>query len=250
MPDAPGARADARPAKTGDVIIDVRGIEKDYRSLRPLRVASLQVRDGESLALLGFDQATAEVFVNLVTAATLPDAGEVRIFGTRTSDIQTPERWLETLDHFGILGERAVVLDEMTVEENLIMPLTMALHDVDAATRDAARALAAEVGLDASTLQRPVAELAAAARVRLRLGRALATSPRVLLAEHPNATLAAEELTAFAADYARIITRRAITSIVLTADAKFAAATTARVLALQPATGELKAPSAWSRWFS
>lgn len=239
-----------RMPDTGDIIIDVRGIQKDYHTLRPLRVKALRVRAGESLALLGFDQAAAEVFVNLVTAATLPDAGEVHIFGRATSTIQNPETWLETLDHFGIVGERAVVLDEMSVEDNLIMPVTMALHDVDDAMRDRVRALAVEIGLGTETLSRPVGALDAAGRLRLRLGRALAPAPRVVLAEHPNATLAPDALAEFASDYARIIQQRGITSVVLTADPKFAAAVATRVLTLQPATGELKAPSVWSRWLS
>jgi ABC-type polar amino acid transport system ATPase subunit len=250
VPDTPGLRAEARSAKAGDVIIDIQRVEKDYRALRPLRVRSLQVRERESIALLGFDQASAEVLVNLITAATLPDAGEILIFGTPTATIQTPDRWLDVLDHFGILGERAVVLDEMTVEENLIMPLTMSLHDVDAATRERTRALAQEIGIDSATLGHPVVRLDAAGRVRLRLGRALAARPRVLLAEHPNATLDPAALTAFASDYARIVRARGLTSVLLTADARFAASVATRVLTLQPSTGELKPQSMWSRWLS
>jgi len=250
MPDNPGLPAEARSAKVGEIIIDVQDIQKDYRALRPLRIRSLHVQAGEAIALLGFDLAAAEVFVNLVTAATLPDEGEVRIFGTPTAAIQTPDAWLGVLDRFGIVGERAVVLDELSIEANLIMPNTLALHAVDAATRADARALAEEVGLGTLNLEHRVAQLDAAARVRLRLGRALAPRPQVVLAEHPNATLAGDALQAFAADYLRVVRGRGITSVVLTADAKFAASVATRVLTLQPGTGELKPPTAWSRWFS
>ena len=59
----------------GDVVLELRGVSKDYRGLRPLRVKHLQVHQGESVALLGFDQITAEVFVNLVTGDILASAG-------------------------------------------------------------------------------------------------------------------------------------------------------------------------------
>src|SRR5207244_1963183 len=150
------------------VAIDIRNVQKDYRGLRPLRVRALDVREGESLALLGFDQAAAEVFVNLITAATVPDAGEIRIFGRPTTAIQDADTWLSSLDCFGIVSERAVVLDGMTVEENLTMPLTMALHDVDTAMRAKVEELAMEVGLSRSDMARPVSALNAAARLRLR----------------------------------------------------------------------------------
>ena len=60
-----------------DTLIRLRGVSKDYRSLRPLRIAELDLPPGRSLALLGFDQMMAEVFVDLITGAILPDTGEV-----------------------------------------------------------------------------------------------------------------------------------------------------------------------------
>jgi len=237
-------------ADSHDIVIDVRGVQKDYHGLRPLRVQHLEVHQGESVALLGFDQAAAEVFVNLITAATIPDAGEVRTFGQATTAIKDADTWLQSLDRFGILSERAVVLDNMTVADNLTMPVTMSLHDVPDAMRSRIRALAEEVGLPAAQFEQPVAALSPSARLRLRLGRALGPDPRVILSEHPNASLAPGDLASFATDYARIVTARAITSIVLTADRTFATAIASRILTLQPATGELKPLAGWRRWFS
>jgi len=229
--------------------IEVRDVRKDYRALRPLRVRALDVREGESVSLLGFDRATAEVFVNLITAATIPDSGEIRVFGRPTTTIADANTWLSSLDCFGVLGERAVVLDNMSVEENLTMPLTLALHDVDTATRAKVEALAAEVGLSRADLAKPVGALTSSGRLRLRLGRALAPDPRIILAEHPNALLDPADRSTFAADYSRIVSTRGLASVVLTADSEFAAAVAPRVLTLQPATGELKPLSAWRRLF-
>jgi predicted ABC-type transport system involved in lysophospholipase L1 biosynthesis ATPase subunit len=227
--------------------IRVRDVQKDYRALRPLRVRDLDLREGESIALLGFDHGAAEVFVNLLTAATVPDVGCIEIFGRPTVDIQDADTWLSSLDCFGIVSERQVVIDNMTVEENLTMPLTMALHDVDSVVRAKVAALAEEVGLASDQLRQPVTALGAGGRLRVRLGRALAPDPRILLSEHPNASLEADDLPLFAAEYARLVARRGLTSIVLTADHAFAAAAAQRILTLQPATGELKPLSAWRR---
>jgi ABC-type transporter Mla maintaining outer membrane lipid asymmetry ATPase subunit MlaF len=229
--------------------IEVRDVLKDYRALRPLRLRAFDLRAGESIALLGFDRAAAEVFVNLITAATVPDSGEVRIFGRPTTTIADAHTWLSSLDAFGVISERAIVLDNMTVEENLTMPLTLALHDVDSAVRGKVEALAAEVGLSPADMPKPVGALNSSGRMRLRLGRALAPDPRVMLCEHPNALLDADELASFAADYSRIVAVRSLSSVVLTADARFAAAVAPRILTLQPATGELKPLSTWRRLF-
>jgi ABC-type transporter Mla maintaining outer membrane lipid asymmetry ATPase subunit MlaF len=235
--------------ETAAIALELRDVQKDYRTLRPLRVRALDLRVGESIALLGFDRAAAEVLVNLITAATVPDAGEVRVFGRPTASIQDAESWLSSLDIFGIVSERAVVLDNMSVADNLTMPLSMALHDVDTATRAKVEAVAEEVGLSADDLARPVAALTSSGRLRVRLGRAIAAEPRVLIAEHPNTMLEPADAASFAADYARIVTNRRLASIVFTADSRFAAAMTSRVLTLHPATGELKPFSAWRRLF-
>jgi predicted ABC-type transport system involved in lysophospholipase L1 biosynthesis ATPase subunit len=237
-------------ADTASVVIEARGVEKHYHGLRPLRVHHLEVREGDTVALVGFDQAAAETFVNLITAATLPDAGEVSAFGLRTTAIEDADTWLRSLDRFGIVSERAIVLDNMTVLDNLTMPLTMSLHDVPDRVRSVVLALADEVGLGGALLGQAVASLGPLDRLRLRLGRALGPGPRVLLAEHPNALLPSDvDRGAFAADYARLVAARRLTSIVLTADPSFASAVATRVLTLQPATGELKGGSGWRRWF-
>jgi hypothetical protein len=72
----------------------------------------------------------------------------------------------------------------------------------------------------------------------------------VLLSEHPNALLPADDLPSFAADYSRIVSARGIASIVLTADRAFAAAIASRILTLKPATGELEPLAGWRRWLS
>src|SRR5471030_1638006 len=103
-------------------------MSKDYRGLRPLRIAGLTIAADDQIALLGFDQVSAEVFINLATGATLPDAGEIRVFGRPTSAIADSADWLATVDRFGIVSERAVLLDQLTVVQNLAMPFTLAVE--------------------------------------------------------------------------------------------------------------------------
>src|SRR5688572_4785702 len=103
-------RASARRMPPGDVIVSLRDVSKDYGGLRPLRVERLDLRQGETVALLGLDRAAASVLVDLVTAASLPDSGVVEILGKSTKEIADPDTWLRELDRFGILSERAVLL--------------------------------------------------------------------------------------------------------------------------------------------
>jgi ABC-type lipoprotein export system ATPase subunit len=228
-------------------VLELTGISKDYRGLRPLRIVELRIAAGQHVAILGFDQAAAEVFINLATGATLPDAGQVSVLGRPTSAISDSADWLATVDRFGIVSARAVLLDQFTVIQNLAMPFTLDIEPPPDAVRARAETLAREVGLEESSWSRPVAALDARAAVRVRFGRALALDPAVLLLEHVSAPLGRDEGAALGAEIRAVAARRGAALVAATADQAFARAVAARVLTLDPATGRLKE---WRpRWF-
>src|SRR5688572_3772512 len=200
----PGWSARAVRMADGELLVEVAGVSKDYRALRPLRIQRLELRAGQSIALLGLDAAMAEVLVNLITGAQLPDEGEVRVFGRPTTSITAVDDWVTELDRFGLISTRAVLVDQFTAEQNLALPLTLEIDPLPDAIRTEVGQLASDVGLSSDELALPTAALTPTAQLRLRVGRALALHPRVLLAEHPNALLQREESSRFASDLARI----------------------------------------------
>jgi ABC-type transporter Mla maintaining outer membrane lipid asymmetry ATPase subunit MlaF len=222
-----------------DRVLEIREIRKEHGALRPLRLRELDVEAGGTVALMGLDAAAAETFVNLVTGATLPDEGRILVFGLDTSAITDGDEWLKALDRFGILTDRAVLLDELTVGQNLAMTLTLAIDPIPEQARRQVERLAGEVGLPGDLLDRKVAAITALEKLRVRLGRAVALGPDLLLMEHPTATLTSAESAAFAGDLRRLGDARRLTMIAVTADAAFASAITSRVLTLQAATGAL-----------
>jgi predicted ABC-type transport system involved in lysophospholipase L1 biosynthesis ATPase subunit len=234
----------------GELLVELRGVTKDYHALRPLRVQHLELRAGESIALLGIDAAMSEVLVNLITGGQLPDEGQVSVFGRPTSSITAVDDWVAELDRFGLISDRAVLVEQFTTEQNLALPISLEIDDMPASVHAEVGRLASEVGLTADELTLPTAALGPAAQLRLRVGRALAMSPRVLLAEHPNASLSREESLRFAKDFIHMTSARRLASLVMTVDATFASAVADRVLEFQPATGALKRMSSWRRWFA
>jgi ABC-type transporter Mla maintaining outer membrane lipid asymmetry ATPase subunit MlaF len=221
-------------------VLEFAGTSKTYGGLRPLRIGELRVHAGDSVALLGFDQPTAEVFVNLATGATLPDAGEVSIFGLPTRAIEDSADWLATVDRFGIVSERAVLLEGLTVIQNLAMPFTLEIEPPPDAVRRRAEALARDVGLPEASWTRPVGELGPAGLLQVRVGRAIALDPAIVLLEHASARLPREEAGPLGTAIRGAAARRRFAILALSADETFANAVAARVLTLEPATGRLK----------
>jgi putative ABC transport system ATP-binding protein len=232
-----------------EVLLQLRDVTQEYGGLRPLRIKALDVRAGQRLAILGMDQAAAEVLVNLLTGSTTPRSPEHRAFGRTTAEIPDSDAWLVALRQYGLLGVRTVLIEQLTVEQNLAIPLTLEVDPLPEALKAQMRVLGAEVGLAPDTLARRPPALGALDLQRVRLGRALALGPRVLLAEHPTAPLEREDAERFARDMSRIVSSRAMAAVYITADRAFAQQAADEIVMLKPATGELVSAVAWRRWF-
>ena len=236
-------------AASGDVLIQLRDVTQEYGALRPLRIKALDVRAGQRLAILGLDQSAGEALVNLLTGSTTPRTGDVRAFGRTTAEIPDSDAWLVALRQYGLLGVRTVLIEQLTVEQNLAIPLTLDVDPLPALLKAQMGELGTEVGLAADLLARRPAELGALDLQRLRLGRALALSPRVLLAEHPTASLERADAEQLARDMSRIVSARGMAAVYITADRAFAQQAADEIVMLKPATGELVSAVGWRRWF-
>ena len=117
-------------------VLELSDVVKDYQGLRPLRIQRLRIAAGRVDGLMGFDRPMAETLVNLVTGATLPDRGDVNVFGRPTAAVNDSAEWLALVDRFGIVSERAVLLDALSVIQNLAMPFTL---EIEPPSRDIRR---------------------------------------------------------------------------------------------------------------
>jgi ABC-type transporter Mla maintaining outer membrane lipid asymmetry ATPase subunit MlaF len=226
-------------------LVEVDRIAKGYHGLRPLRIERLEVFAGDRIALVGFDQVAAEVLVNLLTGASLPDDGHVAIFGRATADVADAADWLTVVDRFGIVSARAVLLDAMTPIQNLAMPFTLDVEPLRREIRAKAEALAAESGLSASIWDRHVGTLDRGAQMRIRFGRALALNPAIVLLEHASAGLEAIDAAAFAQIVCASAAARGVAVLSLGVDERFARAVASRVLLWEPRTGKLHSRRSW-----
>lgn len=230
-------------------VVQFDRVVKNYSGLRPLRVAALELQRGERVAISGMDAVAAELFVNLVTGATLPDEGVVRAFGKSTAETGSGDEWLASLDQFGIVSPRGILLEGATLQQNLVMPFTLQIDPVPDEIAERVASLADECGIDAGSLVRPAAELPPDMRARAHLARAVALEPQLLIMEHPTAGVPDAQRAAFARDVAAVVQSRGITVLAITMDEEFAQAVAQRPLVLNGATGALMP---WKRkrgWF-
>lgn len=230
-------------------LLAISNLSKDYQALRPLRVQSLTVNSGDVISIAGIDLAGAETLVHLVTGATLPDAGEVLLFGANTRGITDSDAWLKSLDGVGMISARGIVVEMFSVLQNIALSLTLDVDPIDSRFLPQAGALAREVGIDAGQFDVPAGRVPPEVRMRVHLARALALGPQLLIAEHPSAALPREAVAAFGADLVSAARGRGLALLVITADDALAKAIGGSRLELVAATGELRAPSLLRRLF-
>ena len=225
---------------TSTPLLDVRGLVKDYQGLRPLRMRALTIGAGDILAIDGLDAIAAEIFVHLITGATLPGTGDVTLFGRNTKSITDADAWLKSLDQVGMITARGILIDAFTVLQNVAMALTLDVDPIDPRFLPEAGALAREVGLDPAGFDLPTGSTAGDIKMRVHLARALALKPKILIAEHPTATLPRESVATFASDLANVVRSRRLGLLALTSDDAFARGLGGQRLMLNGGTGELK----------
>jgi ABC-type uncharacterized transport system ATPase subunit len=231
-----------------DPLIGARGVTKNYGGLRPLRLNALTVEAGDRVAITGLDEPAAEILVNLLTGATLPDTGEVRLFGRVTAAISEASDWLATLDRIGMVSPRAMLAGEFTVAQGIAMAFTLSLDPIPGEIAADIERLARDAGLGAADLTVRISDVPPMVKARCRLARALASTPALLVLEHANA-LVPDGAAVLGRDVAALAKRRGMAVLALTADESFASAVANKVFALDAATGQLKPRGGWLRVF-
>ncbi|RPJ80449.1 MAG: hypothetical protein EHM13_12015 [Acidobacteria bacterium] len=220
-------------------VVEISGLVKNYGGLRPLRLRKLAVHQGEIVTVSGLDHAAAEALTNLILGATLPDSGEVRVLGRSTRLVSDADAWLALVDRIGLVSDRVVLLEELTVGQNLAVPFSL---DLDPVPEDVARAawqLAGEVGLSEEEFGARLSTTTPVAHLKVRVARSLALNPQLVVLEHPTAALADEPVIALASALRQIARTRELGALALTSDRSFAQQVADKVLSLRPATGDL-----------
>ena len=231
------------------VLLEIRGLVKDYQALRPLRIRELVVTEDTIVSLGGLDATAAETFVHLVTGATLPDEGDVIMLGKNTRAITDSDAWLKSLDAVGMVTARGILIEAFSVLQNIAMSFTLDVDPIDPRVVPQAGALARDVGIDPMLFDVPAGKAGPEVQMRVHLARALALGPKLLIAEHASAPLPRPTVAAFGADLATVARSRGLALVAVTADEVLAKAIGGQRLELVPATGELRSPGLLKKLF-
>lgn len=170
-----------------DLRVAATDLHLSFGETRALDGAEVAVRAGEAVALMGPSGAGKSTLLHCLSGVLVPDSGEIELLCHRLGEMTEPERSAFRLRHVGMVLQFGGLVPELTLAENVMLPLQL----VGAKTR-AARARAGELldALGIGELGGHVAGTVSGGQAqRAAVARALVHRPAVLLADEPTGAL-------------------------------------------------------------
>lgn len=172
-------------------VLTARDVRREYqvagRAVAAVRGISLDIADGDYVALVGPSGCGKSTLLNLLGAIDRPTSGTVTIGGRDVSRLSDAEATRFRLTQVGFVFQRFYLMPTLTAAENVELP--MAEAGVAKAERQArVQELLGYVGLAGRADHRPF-QLSGGEQQRVAIARALANRPTLLLADEPTGEL-------------------------------------------------------------
>jgi lipoprotein-releasing system ATP-binding protein len=216
-----------------EAIIAARGLTKGYRTpageVPVLLGVDLDVAAGEMVAVVGASGVGKSTLLHVLGTLDRPDGGSLRIAGEDVLALAERRRCEFRNRTLGFVFQFHHLLPEFSALENVAMPLLIGRQPPGEARRRAL-VLLEEVGLGERAGHRPGA-LSGGEQQRVAVARALAASPRVLLADEPTGDLDRATGQKLAETLRSLVRARSLTVVIVTHNEELARSCD-RVLAL------------------
>ena len=184
--------------------------------IRALAGASLSVADGEFVAIMGPSGSGKSTLLGLIAGLDVPTSGTILIHGACISSMTDDAATTFRRRHIGMIYQHFNLFPDLTIEENVAVPLMLEGRRGSHVAERVRRALT-RVGLDERRDHLPT-EVSGGEAQRAAIARALVTEPVIILADEPTGNLDSATGTRILADMRRAVDEEGRTIVLVTHD--------------------------------
>ena len=168
-------------------VLEMIGVEHAYRRTVALRGVTLTVQAGEVVAVTGPSGCGKSTLLHAAAGIVRPQAGTVRLLGEDLATLDETARTRLRRRRVGIVLQFGQLVPDLSVVENVALPLLLDGHERHAA-RTAAIEWLARASFDEDA-DAPPSELSGGQAQRVAVARALVAGPAVLFADEPTGSM-------------------------------------------------------------
>ena len=194
----------------------------DGAHVAAVRGVSFSVAAGEMVALIGASGSGKSTILHMLGGITRPTGGRVLLEGVDLASLDDDHLAVIRRRRIGFVFQRYNLLPELSLVENVALPLVLD-GKPEAECRARALEAIAAVGLDSRAMHRPDA-LSGGEQQRGAIARALVTQPAVVLADEPTGALDSGNSRGVLRLLSQLVEERGHTVVLVTHDPAIAAA--------------------------
>jgi phospholipid/cholesterol/gamma-HCH transport system ATP-binding protein len=170
-----------------EIVISFRNVSKLFQGKKVIDNVSLDIFHGEKFVIMGCSGSGKSTLLRLMTGAIAPDEGNILIKGKDIAHINSDELD-EVKKNFGMLFQYSALLDSLTVEDNVALPLREHTKLADEIIKIIIKMKLSLVGLRGFEQYYP-SQISGGMRKRVGLARAIALDPDIVFYDEPTSGL-------------------------------------------------------------